>query len=155
MNPVSPAQPVWASIRPWRNSNPGDLRVLRGSQMWDGQMDIDWEPGGPFAIFSSRVMGWRALAVCLLAYLNMHKLDTIAGIIGRYAPPDDDNDTNHYADLVATVMDTSTGAILNLHDEGIMGKLCGAIALMEGGARIPWDPAERALGVNMALTGQP
>lgn len=145
-------EPTWTDVRPWRNANPGDLRVLPGSDMWEGQVDIDYAPGGPFAIFKHRIYGWRALAKCLIAYKDLHGLDTVRGIVDRYAPPVE-NDTTSYADFVCGRMGVKPDDVVDVRDPKTLDALCSAIAVMEGGARIPWPAGERAEGVKMALGG--
>ncbi len=121
--------------------------------MWDGQMGADRGPGGPFAIFVTRTMGWRALAVCLLTYYTAHGLNTVAGIINRYAPPADNNDTSSYVDLVCTKLAVRKNDVINPRDPIVMLALVTAISLAEGGARIPWPQDEKGVGVQLALGG--
>lgn len=147
---VAAVTPVLAS-RPWRNNNPGDLRCLSGSQKWDGQVGVDNGPGGPFAIFTNRTMGWRALAVCLLTYFEQHCLDTVDAICDRWAPPSDGNDTSAYTALVAAKVGVTRFEMVDLRDEATLTGLCAAIALAEGGARLPWIEDERTAGIRLAL----
>lgn len=146
--------PAWTDLRPWRNNNPGDLRVLSGDQMWDGQTDIDWGVGGPFAIFSTRQMGWRALAVCLLTYYTVHGICTIQDIVERYAPGLENN-VEDYVDIVCGKTGWGPNIILSLESGTTMGTLCYGIALAEGGARILWPAAEHDAGIALALEGKP
>lgn len=145
--------PVYAHVRPWRNNNPGDLRTLSGGEKWDGQIGIDNDPGGPFCIFETRVMGWRALAKLLLTYYDVHGLKTIRDIVGRFAPAADGNDEDSYVACVARSVGSAPDFDLYLHNDFMMLHLCEAIAIMEGGARIPWDHVELEQGVALALSG--
>lgn len=137
--------------RPWRNCNPGDIRTLPAGELWDGQTGVDTLPGGPFAVFASRVMGWRALARNLLSYQELHGLRTVTALVNRWAPPSDGNNTGSYVALVAAAMDVAPLELLDLRDLDMLIAACRAFSLAEGGARIPWDPMERRKGCLMAL----
>lgn len=142
--------PTWMLERPWRNNNPGDLRSLGGKTVWDGQIATDLGPGGPFARFVTRTMGWRALAVCLLTYSDVHGLKTINQIIDRYAPPIENN-TVAYKSLVSKHLGIGLDESTDLHKPEVMTAFVAAIAIAEGGARIVWPLDEQAVGVNLAL----
>ena len=154
MTPTAPVKPIapaaWMNERPWRNANPGDLRTLPAGQMWDGQAGTDYGRGGPFAIFSNRTMGWRALAVCLLTYFQRYGLNTIDGIIDRYAPPLENN-TAAYKALVSKQLGIKLDEKTDLRRQPVLLAFVSAIALAEGSARIQWDEAEKNSGVIMAL----
>lgn len=146
---TSVAQPAWMFERPWRNNNPGDLRCLPTGK-WDGQTGADDRAGGPFAIFVSRRMGWRALAVCLLTYFERHGLNTIDGIIDRYAPPVENN-TEGYKQLVCSQLGVTQAAVIDPREPDVMLALVSAIAVAEGGSRVLWPADEKLAGVQLAL----
>jgi hypothetical protein len=118
--------------------------------LWDGQINTDTAPGGPFAIFVTRTLGWRALAVCLLTYYTEHRLNTVEGIICRYAPALE-NDTAGYIDLVCSQLRVHRNDVIDPRETPVMLALVSAIALAEGGARIPWPVDEKMAGVAMVL----
>ncbi|WP_214649866.1 structural protein P5, partial [Vibrio anguillarum] len=72
-----------------RNNNPANIED--NGTPWRGRMGND----GRFIIFDSPVNGIRALARILNTYKVKHGLNTIEGIINRFAPPVE-NDTNSY-----------------------------------------------------------
>lgn len=84
-----------ATVRGIRNNNAGNIRAKE--IIWDGQTGID-DKG--FAIFKSSEWGIRALAKLLLNYEKIHGLNTVAGIIGRYAPTNENN-TGEYVNSVS------------------------------------------------------
>lgn len=143
--------PTWTHLRPFRNKNPGDLRILPNGEQWEGQVGTDWALGGPFAQFFSLTMGWRALAECLLTYYRIHGLCTVEDICDRWAPPADHNDTSAYTATVAQRMAVEPTTVIQVDDLAVLVDLSAAIALAEGGARIPWDPAVREAGCKLAL----
>ena len=140
----------YQTIRPWRNNNPGDLRVLQIPEQWFGQTGIDDGPGGPFAIFDSQSSGWRALAMNLLAYQDIHHLKTVTAILTRYAPSLE-NDTSGYIATVCEKMGITPYTAINVHNLDTMLSLVSAIALVEGGPHLPWPEAEKQAGVCRAL----
>ena len=85
-----------STVRGIRNNNAGNIRANR-ADTWDGQTGID---DAGFAIFKSPEWGVRALGKLLLNYEKLHGLNTVAGIIGRYAPTNE-NDTDSYINSVA------------------------------------------------------
>lgn len=149
------SKPAWTRLRPYRNNNPGDLRILPAPQKWDGQTGTDLDPGGPFAIFVSQTMGWRALGVCLLTYYDKHGLNTVETICNRWAPLEDGNDTTAYAGQVSGYMEVDPTAVIDMHDADTLRTLATGIALCEGGASIQWDEDEKELGLALALGGAP
>ena len=86
-----------------RNANPGNLRAVTGVQ-WLGQVGVD-DVG--FAVFDTPQHGIRAMAKQLLAYQQKHGLNTIAGIINRWAPSVE-NDTGAYVADVASAVGVAT-----------------------------------------------
>lgn len=143
-----------AASRPWRNRNPGDLRTLVLPEHWYGQSGIDNGPGGPFAVFATRTDGWRALAACLLTYQDVHRLHTVRGIIGRFAPALE-NDVGGYVSLVCRQIGRGPDQPISMHDLPTALALVHAIALAEGGARLAWPQDEILAGVQLAGVGGP
>ena len=82
-------------IRGWRNNNPGNL--TESSIDWDGEIDENYDP--QFEEFSSPEYGIRAMGKLLLNYQAIHGIDTVSGIIQRYAP-DHENPTGDYIAFV-------------------------------------------------------
>ncbi len=94
-----------AKPRGIRNNNPLNIRE-------NDKVDYDWvgeslfDSDADFEEFSSPVYGIRAAARVLKNYRNKYNLNTVTGIITRWAPPKNDagefeNDTQAYIDSVA------------------------------------------------------
>jgi len=81
-----------------RNQNPGNIR--KGDD-WDGLSEVQDDP--EFCTFDAPVMGIRAMAKILLTYQRKYALWSVAGMIGRWAPPSE-NDTVSYVAHVAEAM---------------------------------------------------
>ncbi len=108
-----------------KNLNPGNLRFA-------GQAGATRGAGG-FAAFPSVDEGLVALAKQLNLYLTgksaMGQLDTVASLIGAYAPPNE-NDTKAYVNKVAGFMGIDANAKLG-KDPATMAKLMAAIIGVE------------------------
>ena len=77
-----------------RNKNPGNIKL--GTD-WDGLADEQSDP--VLCVFKESVWGIRALMRILLVYRFHHKKHTTEDIIGRWAPPSE-NDTDAYIKFV-------------------------------------------------------
>lgn len=112
-----------------RNNNPGNIRISQSK--WQGKLPVEENTDGSFEQFSSPVMGIRALARLLLTY-NVQGINTISGIIKKYAPPNENN-TNKYVTFVAIEMGKSKAEILDFDDYETMLALVKAIINKENG----------------------
>jgi hypothetical protein len=88
-----------------RNNNP--LNIRENGTKWNGRAGDD----GAFVQFSSPAFGIRAAARILKNYRDKYNLDTVTGIINRWAPPVE-NDTQSYIDSVAKKTDVSPNQTL-------------------------------------------
>jgi hypothetical protein len=125
-----------------RNNNPGNIRL--GSP-WNGLIDGD---DTAFCTFRDPVWGIRALCRLLSNYFTRYELDTVYGIIDRYAP-DVENDTNAYAQAVADRLGVGLNEKINVLDREIMRVLVKAIIHHENGSQ-PYDAWEIADGMLLA-----
>ena len=136
-----------------RNHNPGNLR--HGDQ-WVGLAPEQRDPA--FCTFTGDVFGLRALMLVLLAYYRRHKLDTVREIIGRWAPPVE-NDTVAYVDQVAKRLGIGPDDVLNPERRETLINLARAIVRHENGkppASYPpdwYDAATYDRAADMALKG--
>lgn len=80
-----------------RNNNPGNIR--KGAIEWEGLSENQTDPA--FCVFDDMRFGVRALIKVLRTYYFKYHLGTIREIIGRWAPPEE-NDTEAYARAVCT-----------------------------------------------------
>jgi hypothetical protein len=122
------ARSPWMRTGAWRGAtwgasplnNPGNLRM----------------PGQAtgFAQFPTEQAGLLALARQLRLYSNRDHLDTISGIIGKYAPPAE-NDTAAYINDVTRRTGYRADQHLNLSDNATLAQLMAAITKHEGGKK--------------------
>ena len=108
-----------------RNNNPGNIR--HGID-WDG-LDKDQSKDEEFSQFSTPEYGIRAMFKILKTYNDKYNLNTIEGIINRWAPPIE-NDTEAYIDFVSSKVGKNGSEVLNEKD---YISLVQAIIHMENG----------------------
>ena len=82
-----------------RNNNPLNIRRT-GKDQWKGLTEVQNDRS--FCQFKSLEWGWRAAFYLLTrTYYHTHRLNTIRGIISRWAPPQDHNNTAAYISNVS------------------------------------------------------
>ncbi|NNJ15470.1 structural protein [Pseudomonas putida CSV86] len=113
-----------------RNHNPGNIRHVKGTR-WQGmsanQSDAD------FVQFTGAQWGIRAIARTLITYQDKHGLRTPRLIIGRWAPPTENN-TESYIRSVANRMGVSPDGRIDVYDFKTMLVLVLGIIGHENGA---------------------
>lgn len=129
-----------------RNNNPGNID--RTAEKWQG-MAADQSSDSRFVVFSAPVWGLRALAKVLLSYQRKHGLRTPAAIIGRWAPPVE-NDTGAYARQVAKALGVGVGDQIDLQQPETLQRILPAIVQHENGQQ-PYPAALVAEAVRLAL----
>jgi hypothetical protein len=125
-----------------RNKNPGNLR--RGADKWVGLIS----PGtdAEYCQFDTMKNGWRAAGITLLNYQRRHGLNTLRGIITRWAPAPE-NDTDGYIAFVAKRLGQGPDDYIDVRTR--LKELLLAIATREGGTWSANDP-ELDAGVSAA-----
>ena len=127
-----------------RNHNPGNLR--RSSDPWQGLASEQTDK--EFFQFTSAKWGIRALARTLIAYQDKVGLKTIKQMIGRWAPPVE-NDTGAYVRAVAASVGVGQDAEIDVHEYAILRPLTLAIIRHENGQQ-PYTDAEIDAGLVLA-----
>lgn len=112
-----------------RNNNPGNID--RTAERWQG-MAADQSADPRFVVFTEPKWGLRALAKTLLSYQRKYGLRTPAAIIGRWAPPSE-NDTGAYARQVARALGVGVGDQIDLQDAKTLARIVPAIVRHENG----------------------
>lgn len=90
-------------VRGFRNKNP--MNIKDSSINWNGETGQNLDT--TFEEFENHSDGIRAGAKLLINYQGLYGLNTIEGLINRYAPPSDNNPTNEYVDYVAAKVGVS------------------------------------------------
>lgn len=125
-----------------RNNNPGNIR--HGAK-WNGLADD--QPDSAFCTFIQPEYGIRAMAKVLITYHDKYGLDTVSGIINRWAPPVE-NQTSAYVEHVSA--ECGVGPHEPIVVRSYLDKLCSAIIKHENGQQ-PYSTQLIDLGVKMAL----
>jgi len=127
-----------------RNNNPGNIE--RTSTQWQG-MAHDQSGDDRFIVFSDPVFGIRAMARTLGNYQRLHGIDTVYGIINRWAPAEDDNDTVSYAAHVADQLGVSEFDSISISH--YLPELIPAIIKHENGTQ-PYSDSTIQRGIALA-----
>lgn len=106
--------------------NPGNLRL------WGSNPVVSRGRSGNFASFGSDAEGLIAMAGQLSLYNRRDRIDTINGILNKYAPKKENN-TAAYIDDVSKRTGFAAGQHLNLQDPEILSRLMAAMIRHEQG----------------------
>jgi len=128
-----------------RNNNPGNIH--KGPSAWVGMLPADQQSDASFVRFDSAENGIRALAVLLRNYYRAG-FTTVATIIGKYAPPNE-NATFSYAKAVASALGVNTNTPLDLNNRDVLFRLIKAIINHENG-RVMYSDAQITTGIGRA-----
>lgn len=132
-----------------RNNNPGNIEI---GDPWQGLSDEQTD--GRFCQFKAPEWGIRAIARILITYQDKRRasdgsrIDTVAEIIERWAPPVE-NDTSAYAAHVRRTMDLVEGEKIDVRDYETMKGLVIGIIKHENGMQ-PYSELEIRKGLVLA-----
>ena len=121
------------------NRNPGNIR--QSKVRYRGEVRPSRDPA--FKEFESLAWGYRAIFVLLDTYRIRHGLDTLRGMISRWAPPSE-NHTDAYIRAVAADTGLDPDERLNTRDARTMIPVAAAISRVENGT--PADMRQVAEG---------
>lgn len=125
-----------------RNHNPGNIR--HSKTVWMGQAEEQADEA--FVTFEQPVYGIRALFKILKTYRTKYGLKTIAQIIDRWAPPNE-NDTGAYVQAVAAACGVGPTEEVDLARIG--ENLVAAIIHHENGQQ-PYSATEIKRAIDLA-----
>lgn len=111
-----------------RNNNPGNLRLSKDK--WQGLRAVQTDK--EFFQFETMAHGYRALIRTLQNYRKLHKCQTIADFISRYAPKIENN-TAGYIQRVCREMQVPTTYVPDVNDKAAMCNFAAAISQVENG----------------------
>lgn len=123
-----------------RNNNPGNLRPPGQSQ--------------GFQNFATPEEGTAAMIRQLDLYRTRNGLNTVQGIVSRWAPPNE-NDTAAYIRNVSSALGVAPDAPIDTADQQTMRRLVVAMARQEGGRPLSPEVLDRGLALarNQAQAG--
>lgn len=114
-----------------RNHNPGNIKFSERNG-WVGKLAYMPVREATFERFDTAENGLRAMAKLLRNYMVKHKCDTVAKIVGRWAPPHE-NMTSKYARAVAHPVSGGDVDAKLVADEGTLVELMDAMITQEVG----------------------
>lgn len=120
------------------NRNPGNIR--QSAVRYKGEVRPSRDPA--FKQFESMPWGYRAIFVLLDTYRIRHGLDTIRGMISRWAPPSE-NRTEIYIRAVADAVALPTTVRSTPATGPTMLRMAAAISRVENGTAADMDDVER------------
>lgn len=110
-----------------RNHNPGNIEK---GDPWQGL--AEHQPDPRFCVFKAPEWGIRAIARILINYRDKHGINTISGIVNRWAPSAE-NDTGSYVHHVASRVGVGPDDIIDVTRYDICRPLVEAIIRHENG----------------------
>ena len=116
-----------------RNNNPLNLRV---GNNWIGEVSEPTDPA--FEQFKEMKWGVRAAFIVMKNYINRHKCNTVAKLISRWAP-NNENNTKKYIETVYNRTGLMRGEVLNFDNQAQMMSLFSAMCWVENGQSISVD----------------
>lgn len=120
------------------NCNPGNIRQSR--VRYKGEVRPSRDPA--FKQFESLAWGYRAIFVLLDTYRVRYRLDTVRGMVSRWAPPSE-NHTEVYIRAVAEAVGIPADRPLDTRDRTTMLRMAAAISRVENGVAADMDAVER------------
>lgn len=127
---------IVSAVRGLRNRNPGNIE--KGAS-WLG-LSPDQSSDKRFAVFSEMRYGVRAALVIFRNYQSKYGLRTIAQMVGRWAPPSE-NDTAAYIAAVSKRTGLPSNAAVDLNNPQIAHNFLRAIFRHENGVAAEAIPA--------------
>lgn len=127
-----------------RNHNPGNIRK---GIAWDGLIEDQVDPS--FCIFKGPEWGIRAICRILMTYDKRYNINTVYGIINRWAPSIE-NDTRSYVDNVCHWTGYKIDEKLDITDTKVLVNLAKSITRQENGSVYYIDEIYET-AANMAL----
>ena len=111
-----------------RNCNPGNIRITKDK--WKGLRDVQTDK--EFFQFTEMKWGYRALLKVLRNYRKLHGCQTLADMIKRYAP-DNENNTNAYIGAVCNRLGIPPFFVPDVDSKAAMCMIASAISFVENG----------------------
>lgn len=128
-----------------RNNNPGNIRL--NGITYEGEIVPSKDRS--FKQFKAISYGYRAMFVVLHTYARKHGINTIEGMISRYAPASE-NHTQKYIDAVSEWSGVSATSHLTSTNADVMIPIVAAMSRVENGE--PAVMSEVEAGWKMFIT---
>lgn len=120
-----------------RNCNPGNIR--KNSIVYAGEIVPSQDES--FKQFTTMAYGYRAIFVLLYTYQRRYGLDTVAKMIARYAP-ENENNTAAYIDAVAKRSGVPANGHITATNGDVMIPIVAAMSAVENGIEVKMHDVE-------------
>lgn len=115
--------------RGYRNNNPLNIRI--SSNAWKGKVLPNTD--GAFEQFQDIAYGYRAALATMRTYITKYGLNTVADIISRWAPANDNNNTLGYIRDVCNFTGLTPDTVVGRNDKDTLTKMAYGMSLVENG----------------------
>lgn len=117
--------------RGYRNNNPLNIRYSTWNA-WLGKILPNED--GTFEQFKDMEHGYRAALSLLRTYIRKYKCNTVAKIIQRWAP-ENENDTAAYINHVCEIADLKPNMTVTINNRDTLTKMAYAMSIIENGTK--------------------
>lgn len=130
--------------RGYRNNNPLNIRI--SGNKWQGK--ISPSEDSAFEQFVNMAYGYRAALVLMRNYIKNYGCNTIAKIISRWAPANENNTLGYIRDVCKIINERLGGnvnadTVVNRNDASLLQQMAYAMSIVENGDK----EYTRALGL--------
>lgn len=115
--------------RGYRNNNPLNIRYSFWNA-WKGKIIPNED--GTFEQFKDMAYGYRAALSLLRTYIKKYGCNTVAKIIQRWAP-ENENNTQAYIQHVCEIADLQPNTTVGVNDADTLTKMAYAMSIIENG----------------------
>lgn len=120
--------------RGYRNNNPLNIRINPANN-WQGKVSVENNTDGVFEQFVAMEYGYRAALKLIQNYINNNGLNTVAQIIAKWAP-NNENNTAGYIQRVIGINQWIPAKVIDPQNASDMADLVYAMAIVENGNTI-------------------
>ena len=120
--------------RGYRNNNPLNIRINPANN-WLGKVAVENNTDGVFEQFVAMEYGYRAALKLIQNYINNNGLNTVAQIIAKWAP-NNENNTAGYIQRVIGINQWTPAKMIDPQNASDMADLVYAMAIVENGNTI-------------------
>ena len=117
--------------RGYRNNNPLNIRYNKFNS-WKGKVIPNTDRNNTFEQFVSMPYGYRAALYLLRKYIKSYGCDTLAKIISKWAPANENN-TQAYIQHVSEMTGIAPSQYVSPTNKDMMCKLAYAMSIVENG----------------------
>lgn len=115
--------------RGYRNNNP--LNIRKSANTWKGKIYIG-NTDGAFEQFENMAYGYRAAFKLIQTYIKKYGCDTVAKIISRWAP-ENENNTSAYINHVCQFGNLTPDTVVQPNSQDVLTRMAYAMSIVENG----------------------